>query len=108
MEFCHKCGSRMTRTKEGYMCPRCGNTIRAKPVVEPGKRKTAEQSDFVYVSRNRETGYVRVFRTCPACGNREAFQWFSGVSGEHAGVARERAVEHFRCTKCSHTWAEGA
>jgi DNA-directed RNA polymerase subunit M/transcription elongation factor TFIIS len=76
--------------------------------MEPEKKRTTEQSDFIYVSKNKETDYVRIFRECPECGNKKAFQWFSGVSGEHAGVARERAVEHFRCTRCSHTWAEGA
>ena len=30
MEFCDRCGSRMGRTKEGYVCPRCGAVVQAK------------------------------------------------------------------------------
>lgn len=44
-------------------------------------------------------------RECPRCGNREAYRWVSSFSGEHAGVRKERDIEHLRCARCGHTWA---
>jgi DNA-directed RNA polymerase subunit M/transcription elongation factor TFIIS len=60
----------------------------------------------LYVVDTPEDAVRKVARTCPECGNDEAYQWFSSVSGEHAGVRRERTVEHHRCTKCAHLWSE--
>jgi DNA-directed RNA polymerase subunit M/transcription elongation factor TFIIS len=86
-------------------CPKCRNVIHAKPAVQAAKEKRS-QSDFIYISENPRDSTVRIKRECPECGNREAFHWVSGISGEHAGIGRERTVDHFRCTKCAYTWAE--
>jgi len=106
MEFCDRCGSRMGRTKEGYVCPRCGAVVQAKLEVQLMKEK--DRSDFgsIYVSGESTTHHLQISRECPKCGNKQAFHWFSGVSGEHAGIRRERTIEHFKCTKCAHSWTE--
>jgi DNA-directed RNA polymerase subunit M/transcription elongation factor TFIIS len=62
----------------------------------------------VYVVDESKEHYAKVTRPCPNCESDEAFHWFSRVSGEHAGIRRERTVEHFKCAKCSHTWTESS
>jgi len=106
MEFCDRCGSRMTRTREGFLCPKCGNAILAKSKIQPKNEKKMGDSDYICVSQSSKNNYLKVSRQCPICGNKEAFRWLSGISGEHAGVRRERTIEHFKCTRCSHSWAE--
>ena len=106
MEFCDKCGARMTRTKEGFLCPKCGVVIPAKSETPLGKQKKRNGSGFIYVFGPSEAGYSKVSRQCPRCGNTKAFRSSSGILGEHAGIGRERTLEHFRCTKCSYSWTE--
>lgn len=96
----------MIWTQKGFQCSKCGNVTHAKPDIQTIKQKETDASDFIYVSGRPRNNSVKVQRECPQCGNKEAFNWLSGISGEHAGIGRERTVEHFRCTKCSHTWAE--
>jgi len=105
MAFCEVCGSRMRETSEGFLCPKCGKLVRSKPKLRDRKAKTMS-SDAVYVIDKSNEEYVKISRRCPNCGNGEALHWTSNVSGEHAGVARERTVNHFRCVKCSHSWTE--
>ena len=104
MKFCNKCGSHMKKIKNGFLCRKCGNMIHTNAGVQSKKVKKIEHSSLVYVVDSSEDKYVKVSQECPKCGNREAFRWFSAVSGEHAGIRRERTVEHFKCTKCSHSW----
>jgi DNA-directed RNA polymerase subunit M/transcription elongation factor TFIIS len=106
MEFCDKCGSRMTRTREGFVCPKCSDNVLAKSKMQLKKEKRRSDSDCIYVSDSSKNNYSKVSRQCPKCGNKEAFRWFSGISGEHAGIRQERTIEHLRCTRCAHTWAE--
>jgi len=108
MEFCDKCGSRMVKVERGFQCPKCGNVIHAKATVQTKKEKRKDQADYIFVSANKRESYTKVLRECPECGNKEAIHWFSGVSGEHAGIMRERTVEHIKCTRCSYSWAEGS
>ncbi len=107
MEFCEKCGARMTSTKEGYVCPRCGISKFAKPEVRIMKEKETDKSS-IYVLGESTTDHSKISRRCPNCGNKEAFYWFSGVAGEHAGIRQERTVQHFKCTKCGHSWVAGS
>ena len=93
----------MKRTKNGFECRKCGNVIHASTRTQTENIKKIEHSSSVHVVDSSEDEYVRVPQLCPKCGNEEAFRWFSGVSGEHAGIRSERTVEHFRCTKCSHS-----
>jgi DNA-directed RNA polymerase subunit M/transcription elongation factor TFIIS len=106
MRFCEKCGSRMIMEKRIFSCPKCGNTSRVDLRIQSKSTKAekVEQLNSVYVVNNRKDEYVKISQICSECGNDEAFHWFSRVSGEHAGVGTERTVEHFRCTKCSHSW----
>jgi len=106
MKFCDKCGSYMKETKNGFLCRKCGNVIRAKAKLQPENMKKVEPSSSISIVDRSEDEYVKVFQVCPKCGNNEAFRWISGVSGEHAGVRRERTIEHFKCTRCPHSWSK--
>ena len=106
MKFCNKCGSYMKKTKNGFLCRKCGNVIYANTRMQSRNMKKIERSSSIYIANSSEDEYVKVSQVCPKCGNKEAFRWFSGVSGEHAGVRRERTIEHFKCTKCSHSWTK--
>jgi len=108
MEFCDKCGSRMLKVERGFQCPKCGKVIHAKATVQTKKEKMKDQTDYIFVSADQEENYTKILRECPECGNKKVIHWFSGVSGEHAGIMRERTVEHFKCTRCSYSWAESS
>jgi len=96
----------MKKTMDGFECRKCGNVVHASTGIQTENMKKIERSSSIYVVGSSEDEYVKVSQVCPKCGNEEAFRWFSGVSGEHAGIRRERTVEHFRCTKCSHSWSK--
>ncbi len=90
-------------------------TIGPRPMGSQNERTALEWAtekfkgygaDSVYVLDSQESRVREVTRTCPECKNDKAYQWFSSVSGEHAGVGRERTVEHYRCTRCAHSWSE--
>ena len=96
----------MKKTMDGFECRKCGNVVHVSTGIQTENMKKIERSSSIYVVDSSEDEYVKVSQVCPKCGNEEAFRWFSGVSGEHAGITRERTVEHFRCTKCSHSWSK--
>lgn len=98
----------MKKIKNGFLCRKCGNMIHANAGMQSKKVKKIEHSSLVYVVNSSEDEHVKISQECPKCGNTEAFRWFSVVSGEHAGIRRERAVEHFKCTKCSHSWTKAS
>lgn len=106
MKFCDKCGSYMKKTRDGFECRKCGNVVHVSTGIQTENMKKIDRSSSIYVVDSSEDEYVKVSQVCPKCGNEEAFRWFSGISGEHAGIRRERTVEHFRCTKCSHSWSK--
>jgi len=102
MKFCDRCGSYMEIAAGGYSCPRCGYVIQADEIEV---RKTFDsQVEVVYVVDKLDDDSLRVNRTCPRCGHHEAFRHVSMTSGEHAGIKQERIVEHYKCTKCFHSW----
>lgn len=105
MRFCDKCGSYMRETKDGYVCRKCGNAIKAKPKTESRIANKPNHPDSVYVIDDSNHEAIRVAQVCPNCGNTEAFRSYSRISGEHAGVNLERTIEHYQCTKCQHIWA---
>ena len=108
MEFCSNCGSYMKKVKDGFLCPRCGSLVRSGSEVQPMPTgKTSDFSSIDVADPSREL-LEKISQVCPKCGNIEAFHWFSGVSGEHAGIRRERMIEHFKCIRCSHTWAKSS
>jgi DNA-directed RNA polymerase subunit M/transcription elongation factor TFIIS len=104
MEFCIECGSRLINTKKGLECPKCRKIICMVPSRRLRKESGKGNSSDIYVSTQDKNKYPRVSSKCPRCGNLEAFRWFSGVSGEHAGIRRERTMEHLKCTKCAFLW----
>lgn len=105
LEFCSNCGTVLKEGREGLWCPKCRKLVRAKLKVDV-KTMEKDNVDSIYVVDESRNSVRRVSRTCPRCKNEEAYQWFSSISGEHAGVRRERTVEHFRCTSCAHSWSE--
>ena len=108
MKFCDKCGSYMQETKDGFVCRRCGNLIPVdtRTRMQTEEMASTERSSSIHIIESSEDEYVKVSQVCPKCGHDEAFRWFSRVSGEHAGIRRERTIEHFKCTKCSHSWSK--
>jgi len=94
----------MKKTKNGFLCRKCGNLVHAR--IQTNDMKIMDRSSSIHIVDGSEDEYVKVSQECPKCGNPEAFRWFSGVSGEHAGIRRERTVEHFKCTRCSHLWSK--
>lgn len=88
-------------------CPKCkkSSPMEAKTEVKMTRRS---KSNAVYVVERRQETSARkkAAKTCPKCGNEEAYQWFSSIAGEHAGVKGERTVEHCKCTNCGHSWSE--
>ena len=105
MRFCDDCGTYLRETKDGLWCPKCKKVIKSKLVLRPRKIEKRESTAIHVIDKSRAE-IVKVSRTCPKCGNGEAYRWVSSISGEHAGIRRERTVEHFRCTKCSHSWSK--
>jgi len=103
MKFCEACGGYMTRTRDGFVCTKCGKQTKAE-VVEITKISPPEKpTDVLDASKQ---GYLKATEICPKCGNNEAFHSLGFVSGEHAGVRQERAMERFTCTKCGYSWSK--
>jgi len=103
MKFCERCKGYMIKTKEGYTCSKCGNKTQAE-IVEVTQMQAKERPTDVLDPSKLE--YMKVAETCPKCGNKEAFHSLGFVSGEHAGVRQERAMERFTCTACGHSWSK--
>lgn len=82
--------------------------VQANTVTQLTDVKKTNDSSMIYVVNDSHYEYVKVSQTCPKCGNKEAFHWFSRVSGEHAGIRRERTIEHSKCTKFSHSWTKSS
>jgi len=85
----------MKQTKNDFVCRKCGNFVNASGQTKI--MKNTEQPSSIYIVDRSEDELVKVSQVCSHCGNEEAFRWISRVSGEHAGIRRERTVEHVRC-----------
>jgi DNA-directed RNA polymerase subunit M/transcription elongation factor TFIIS len=92
----------MTKTRDGYICSKCGNKTQAEIVEVTQMGPPDKPTDILDASKLE---YKRVSETCPKCGNAEAYHSLGFVSGEHAGVRQERAMERFTCTKCGYSWS---
>lgn len=92
----------MRTTKEGYACSKCGYQLITE-VVDIVKMTPTEKPTDIVDAPSAE--YMKVAATCPRCGHNEAYRSLGFMSGEHAGVRQERAMERFVCTKCSHSWS---
>lgn len=102
MKFCARCGSYMEKTARGLLCPKCGNEVQTD--VIDVRRARGPPPEPVYVVEDSGDEGLKVKRTCPRCGNHEAFRIVFSTQGEHAGVKQDRTVEQFKCTRCFHSW----
>jgi len=113
MEFCPKCGMRLTpaQKKKGskgtvaLSCPKCGYKKRAvhKVVATPKVIEHGPQERVVVIGKEaqklRTLPTVRV--ACPKCGNMLAYVWQVQTRGSD-----ESSTQFFRCTKCNYTFRE--
>ena len=115
MEFCPKCGARLTpkKVKTGkkvvlmLVCPKCGYKKQAaESEVTPLTPKVVQHNpqELVVVIGKKEQK-LRTLPTvrieCPKCGNNLAYVWQVQTRG-----ADESSTQFFRCTKCGYTWRE--
>ena len=94
----------MKISTRGLSCSKCGNVVHTKKIEVTKVKRAFPEQIFIVDSLKEE--HPKVNHTCPQCGNGQAYNWISYISGEHAGVKQERTVEHFKCVKCQHLWAE--
>ncbi|KPV64578.1 MAG: DNA-directed RNA polymerase subunit M [Candidatus Bathyarchaeota archaeon BA2] len=113
MEFCPKCGTRLTptRKKEGkkvalqLVCSKCGYKKRAvsAPVVVPKVIERTPQESIAVIGKEEQR--LRTLPTvrieCPKCGNNLAYVWQVQTRGSD-----ESSTQFFRCTKCNYTFRE--
>jgi DNA-directed RNA polymerase subunit M len=113
MEFCPKCGMKLTPTqkKKGkkntivLSCPKCGYKKRAtSPVVAISKTIEHSPQELIAVI-GKEEQKLRTLPTvrmeCPKCGNNIAYVWQVQTRGSD-----ESSTQFFRCTKCNYTFRE--
>jgi DNA-directed RNA polymerase subunit M len=114
MEFCPKCGSRLTpRKPKGkeeslvLVCAKCGYKKHASGgKVEPKVAKVIQHKPQQLVAViGKEEQKLRTLPTvrieCPKCGNNLAYVWQVQTRG-----ADESSTQFLRCTKCSYTFRE--
>jgi len=113
MEFCPKCGMKLTptRKKKGkkdtivLSCPKCGYKKRAAgPVAAVSKTIEHSPQELIAVI-GKEEQKLRTMPTvkieCPKCGNNLAYVWQVQTRGSD-----ESSTQFFRCTKCNYTFRE--
>jgi len=112
MEFCPKCGMRLTpiRKEKGnkvtvvLSCPKCDYKKRAVRVVAtPKVIEHGPQERVVVIGKEEQK--LRTLPTvrigCPKCGNMLAYAWQVQTRGSD-----ESSTQFFRCTKCNYTFRE--
>jgi len=113
MEFCPKCGTRLTPTRKKakrksslmLKCPKCGYKKEATgpPVVPPKAIERAPQESIAVIGKEEQK--LRTLPTvrieCPKCGNNVAYVWQVQTRGSD-----ESSTQFFRCTKCNYTFRE--
>ncbi len=113
MEFCPKCGMRLTPTrkkrgKKGTFilsCPKCSyKKPAAGPIAAVSKTiKHTPQERIAVIGREEQK--LRTLPTvkieCPKCGNNLAYAWQVQTRGSD-----ESSTQFFRCTKCNNTFRE--
>lgn len=113
VEFCPKCGMRLTpaKKKKGkkstfiLSCPKCGyKKPAAGPVAAVSKTIEHPPQERIAVI-GREEQKLRTLPTvkieCPKCGNNIAYVWQVQTRGSD-----ESSTQFFRCTKCNYTFRE--
>lgn len=105
LEFCERCKSLMNITPDGYVCPKCGYKVEFNLNIINIHRSKEKEPDPVYSAEGKEDSLI-VLRSCPVCGNPEAYQTITTTIGEHSGVSSDRSILRYKCTKCFHVWIE--
>ena len=115
MEFCPKCGTRLTpkKSKTGkdstlvLVCPKCGyNTHHSeKKRKQKGTKIPQKKPQQLVAVIGKEEQKLRTLPTvrieCPKCGNNVAYVWQVQTRG-----ADESSTQFLRCTKCNYTFRE--
>ena len=112
IEFCPKCGMRLTLkrkkdSKETFLsCIKCGYERQVEaPIPSPSKRVTEikpEDSIVVISEKEQKLKTLPVITVeCPKCGNNFAYVWQVQTRG-----ADESSTQFFRCTRCGYTFRE--
>jgi DNA-directed RNA polymerase subunit M len=115
MEFCPKCGTRLTpkKSKTGkestlvLECPKCGYKKHpSEKKIEPKATKIIQHKPQQLVAViGKEEQKLRTLPTvrieCPKCGNNVAYVWQVQTRG-----ADESSTQFLRCTKCNYTFRE--
>jgi DNA-directed RNA polymerase subunit M len=114
MEFCHKCGSRLTlkKTKTGkkikikLICLKCGYTKKEiKKTLTSKVLKNKENVQKFVTVITKEEQKLNTLPTlkveCPKCGNKKVYVWQVQTRG-----GDESSTQFMRCTKCDHTFRE--
>ena len=113
MDFCPKCGKRLTplKKKEGtkvallLSCLKCGYEKRATRSMTTVSKiiEHSSQGGLVVIGKGEQK--LRTLPTvrieCPRCGNRLAYAWTVQIRG-----LEESSTQFFRCTKCNYTFRE--
>jgi len=115
MEFCPKCGTRLTplKKKEGtkvallLSCLKCGYEKRATRSMTTVSKiiEHSSQGRLAVIGKGEQK--LRTLPTvrieCPRCGNRLAYAWTVQIRG-----LEESSTQFFRCTKCNYTFRENS
>ena len=114
MEFCPKCGSRLTpkkiksekKIKISLACPKCGYS--KKETKEPITKKVLNQKEnpqkyvTVITKEEQKLNTLPTLKVeCPKCGNKKVYVWQVQTRG-----GDESSTQFMRCTKCDHTFRE--
>ncbi len=98
----------MVLTKEGgravWRCPKCGYTEE----VDSANAKLVEKTTLskkddkpIVLAKAGEEALPKVRKTCPKCGNDEAYFWV-----QQTRAADEPPTRFYKCTKCGYVWRE--
>jgi len=114
MEFCTKCGSRLTqkKTKKGKKikisleCLRCGftkkDTKKASPYKITQNKEDSQKFVTVITKKEQKLNTLPTIKiSCPKCGNNKVYVWQVQTRG-----GDESSTQFMRCTKCDHTFRE--
>jgi DNA-directed RNA polymerase subunit M len=113
MNFCTKCGTRLTplKKKEGskvallLSCPKCGHEKRAtRPMTTVSTiiEHSPQERILVIDKKQQELRTLpKVRMECPKCGKRVVYAWMV-----HIGRLEESSTQFFRCAKCNYTFRE--
>ena len=114
MEFCPKCGSRITQKKSktgkkikiSLVCLKCGytkkETKKTTPLTILKNNENPQKFVTVITKEDQKLNTLPTLKVeCPKCGNKKVFVWqVQTRSGD------ESSTQFMRCTKCDHTFRE--